>query len=58
MRIPEELKKYKDIPVDCPKYDKNNPDYRCSVDYDKSNYRKNKAKEEAQKEKKRKVYLK
>lgn len=45
MIIPEEFKKYTDIPVDCPKYDKSNPDYRCSVVYDKSNYRKNKAKE-------------
>ena len=24
-------------------YDKNNPGYRCSVDYDRTNYRKNKA---------------
>ena len=30
-------------------YDKSNPDYRCSLKYDKSNYRKNKAIEEAQK---------
>lgn len=51
MIIPEGLKKYKEIPVDCPKYDKNNPDYRCSLDYDKSNYRKRKAAEEAKKEK-------
>ena len=50
MVIPENLKKYKETPNDCPKYDKNNPDYRCSVDYDKSNYRKNKAAEEAKKE--------
>lgn len=51
MVIPKEFEKYKELPKDCPKYDKNNPDYRCSVDYDKSNYRKTKAKEEADKEK-------
>lgn len=50
MMIPKELEKYKEPPKDCPKYDKKNPDYRCSVDYDKSNYRKNKAAEEAEKE--------
>ena len=50
MVIPENLNKYKETPNDCPKYDKNNPDYRCSVDYDKSNYRKNIAAEEAKKE--------
>lgn len=49
MVIPENLKKYRETPNDCPKYDKNNPDYRCSVDYD--NYRKNKAIEEVRKEK-------
>ncbi len=47
--IPKEFEKYKNTPGDCPKYDKNNPDYRCSVDFDKSNYRKNKAAEEADK---------
>ena len=51
MVIPEHLKKYKKIPNDCPKYDRNNPDYRCSVDYDKTNYRKNKAKHETTREK-------
>lgn len=51
MVIPEHLKKYKETPNDCPKYDRNNPDYRCSVDYDKTNYRKNKAKHETTKEK-------
>ena len=51
MIIPEKLKKYKETPNDCPKYDKNNPDYRCSVDYDETNYRKNKAAYEATKEK-------
>lgn len=51
MVIPEKYSKYKETPKDCPKYDKNCPDYRCSVDYDKSNYRKNKAAEEAKKEK-------
>ena len=49
MLIPEKYQKYTVIPEDCPKYDKNNPDYRCSVRYDSSNYRINKAKEEAQK---------
>lgn len=51
MVIPENFKKYKETPNDCPKYDKNNPDYRCSLDYDKTNYRKNKAADEATKEK-------
>lgn len=51
MVIPEHLNKYKETPNDCPKYDRNNPDYRCSVDYDKTNYRKNKAKQEITKEK-------
>ena len=51
MVIPEHLKKYKKTPNDCPKYDRNNPDYSCSVDYDKTNYRKNKAKHETTKEK-------
>ena len=51
MVIPEYLKKYKETPNDCPKYDRNNPDYRCSVDNDKTNYRKNKAKHETTKEK-------
>ena len=51
MVIPENLKQYKETPNDCPKYDKNNPDYRCSVDYDRTNYRKNKAAVEATKEK-------
>ena len=51
MVIPEHFKKYIETPNDCPKYDKNNPDYRCSVDYDKTNYRKNKAKHETTKEK-------
>ena len=50
MVIPKEYDKYKETPKDCPKYDKNNPDYRCSVDYDKSNYRINKAADEAKKE--------
>lgn len=49
MVIPEVYKKYIETPNDCPKYDKNNPDYRCSIDYDKSNYRKNQAMEEAKK---------
>ena len=48
MLIPDELKKYTEIPEDCPKYDKYNPDYRCSVDY--SDYRKEKALAEADKE--------
>ena len=47
MEIPECLKKYTTKPSDCPKYDKNNPDYRCSVDYDKSKYRINKALQES-----------
>lgn len=51
MMIPKELEKYKEPPEDCPRYDKSNPDYRCSVDYDKTNYRKKKAREEADKEK-------
>ncbi|WP_294855270.1 hypothetical protein [Oscillibacter sp.] len=51
MKFPIEYEKYKQIPPDCPIYDKNNPDYRCSVDYDKTNYRKNKAIEEHKKEK-------
>ena len=51
MVIPKHLKKYKETPNDCPKYDRNNPDYRCNVDYDKTNYRKNKAKHETTKEK-------
>lgn len=51
MVIPKEYEKYKDFPKGCPKYDKNNPDYRCSVDYDKTNYRINIATEEAKKEK-------
>ena len=51
MIIPENLKKYKETPKDCPKYNKNNPDYRCSVDYDKSDYRKKRAVEEAGKQK-------
>ncbi|MCR0328093.1 hypothetical protein MKA58_11885 [[Clostridium] innocuum] len=51
MVIPQEFEKYKKPSEDCPRYNKNNPDYRCSVDYDKSNYRKTKAKEEADKEK-------
>lgn len=46
MIIPKEFEKYQEFPEDCPRYDKNNPDYRCSVDCDKTNYRKNKAKEE------------
>jgi hypothetical protein len=49
MLIPEKYKKYTAIPKDCPKYDKSNPDYRCSVIYDRSNYRINTAKTEAQK---------
>lgn len=47
IKIPAALEKYKETPCDCPKYDKNKPDYRCSVEYDKTNYRKNKAKNEA-----------
>lgn len=50
MVIPKEYDKYKETPKEYPKYDKNNPDYRCSVDYDKSNYRINKAAQEAKKE--------
>ncbi len=50
MIVPSEYEKYKNIPFDCPKYDEKNPDYRCSIDYDKTNYRKNKATVEAQKE--------
>ena len=46
MKIPEEYNKYKITPPDCPIYDKNKPDSRCSVDYDKTNYRKNKGKDE------------
>ena len=49
MLIPEKYKKYTAIPEDCPKYDKSNPDYRCSVIYDRSNYRINTVETEAQK---------
>lgn len=47
--IPNELEKYTITPPDCPVFDKDKPDYRCSVDYDKTNYRKNKANSEADK---------
>lgn len=49
MIIPESLKKYAETSDDCPTYDKNKPDYRCSVDC--SNYRKDKAAEEVKKRK-------
>lgn len=48
--IPTELSIYKKTPGDCPKYDKNNPDYRCSVEYDRTKYRENKAKSESEKD--------
>ena len=48
--IPTELSKYKETPIDCPKYDKKNPDYRCSVEYDKTEYRKKKAMSESKKD--------
>ena len=48
--IPNEVDEYTKTPPDSPVYDKNKPDYRCSVDLDKTNYRKNKAKFEADKE--------
>lgn len=48
--IPNELSKYMETPSGCPKYDKNNPDYRCSVKYDRTDYRKNKAKSESEKD--------
>ena len=51
MKIPKEYEIYKQTPLDCPIYDKNNPDYRCSVDYDITNYRKNKGKSEHDKNK-------
>lgn len=51
MKIAKKYERYMSKPVDCPIYDKKNPDYRCSVDYDKTNYRKNKALSEASKEK-------
>lgn len=47
--IPDELNRYAEIPSDCPRFDNHNPDYRCSVDYDKSKYRINIAKREANK---------
>lgn len=50
MIIPPEYAKFKNTPLDCPIYDKNNPDYRCSIDYDKTNYRKSKAMVEARKD--------
>ena len=53
MIIPNEYKKYKNTSLDCPIYDENNPDYRCSVDCDKTNYRKKQGKAEHDK---RKVY--
>lgn len=46
MKIPEEYNEYKITPPDCPIYDKNKPDWRCQPDYDKTNYRKNKGKDE------------
>lgn len=42
--VPTELIEFAKFPKDCPKYDENKPDYRCSVEYDKSNYRINIAK--------------
>lgn len=49
MIIPDGLKKYENRPLDCPIYNRYNPDYRCSVDYDKTDYRKKKAFDESQK---------
>lgn len=51
MEIPVEYEEYKKNPHDCPIYDENRPDYRCSVDFDKTNYRKNKASSEHGKDK-------
>lgn len=42
--VPTELIEFAKFPKDCPRYDENKPDYRCSVEYDKSNYRINIAK--------------
>lgn len=57
MITPKEFEKYKEFPIDCPRYDKSNPDYRCSVDYDKTNYRKNIAKNEIDDINKRKLSI-
>ncbi len=50
IEVPTELIEFAKFPKDYPRYDENNPDYRCSVEYDKSNYRINIAKIEACKE--------
>lgn len=48
MKISDSLEKYFITPSDCPKFNENNPDYRCMVD-EKTNYRKNKALSESKK---------
>lgn len=51
LNIPDNMERYFETPVDCPVYDRENPDYRCSILYDKTDYRKKKAESESKKNK-------